>query len=197
MAHYSGAVTIPITSYDTWRSSVLGNSYDLDGSYGAQCWDLTAELWYNVGGYSYPYLSTGGTGNAYGCWTVVSARTQNAGTKFDLVTSASSIKRGDVIVMNATSSVPSGHICFADEDYNGTNYISCLGQNQGGGTSLSAGGTTASINTLGLGDFLGCFRLKSWNEGSTSGGDTTSTIFTTRESRFPWVLYANKLRNKW
>lgn len=196
MAHYSGAVSIPITSYTAWKNATLNNSYDLDGSYGAQCWDFCAEFWYNTGQFAYPYLSTGGTGAAYGCWTVESARTANAGTVFDLITDKTQLKTGDVIVMNAVSFNEYGHITFANEDYNGTNTISCFGQNQGGGTSVAAGGTTASVNNLGLDAFLGAFRYKPWH-GASPTPVNPMPIFSTfvlYKNKFPWVLYAKKLR---
>lgn len=185
MAQYNGKADLPTSSYDAWRNATLGNGYDYDGYYGDQCWDFCQEFWVNIGS----SLSTGGTGYAWGCWK--NAKEENAGDNFDLITSVSDIKRGDVIVMDATSSNSAGHICFADEDYHGSS-INCLGQNQGG-ASYSAGGSIVSVNSLGLSDFLGAFRYKAWGSGSdtpTNSGRLNST------HNFPWALYARKLRNK-
>ena len=101
------------------------------------------------------------------------------------------MKRGDVIVWNGTSSFPTGHIGFADEDYNGSNSIAVLGQNQGsGGTpppvSHPNGGTTANVKTLSLSDFAGAFRYKAWE----GGPEPTPTR---KRGNFPWVLYSRKL----
>ena len=185
MAHYNGAVSLPVNTYDAFRNAVLGNSYDFDGISGCQCVDLPKELNYNLG-YSSPYWDTGGTGKAYGGWTVTSARNFNAGTQYDLIYNKYEIKRGDMIVMNWTPQNEFGHVTFADEDYNGTNQLACLGQNQGGGTPAPGGGTTAVVTNLGLSDFLGAFRLKAWNV----------QPITYRKHKFPWVLYARKLRKQ-
>ena len=186
MAHYNGYVTLPTGSYEAFRDAVNGNSYDADGIAGCQCVDLSKELNYNLG-YSSPYYDTGGTGYAWGGWTVDSARAFNAGTSYTLVTRVQDIKKGDMIVMDATTLNPAGHVTFANEDYNGTMTLSCLGQNQGG-TPAPGGGTTVNIANLGLGEFLGAFRLTAWQPGPTPTGDSNK--------RFPWVLYARKLRQK-
>ena len=177
-----GYVDVPHANYAEWRGATIGNEYDLDGYYGCQCWDYASLFWRNVGfGVGYPL--TGSTQSAYECWTV--NRETNKGDKFDLIYEKSQIKRGDVIVLNATSSNPAGHITFADEDYNGTDYIACVGQNQGG-TPSPQGGTPVTLNTLGLQDFLGCFRYKEWHQPTPPIGST--------KKHFKWVLYANKLR---
>lgn len=187
MAHYNGYVAVPIGTYEAFRDAVNGNSYDVDGVAGCQCVDLIKLLNWNLG-YSSPYYDTGGTGYAWGGWTVDSARTFNAGSSYTLVYDKTQIKKGDVIVMDATSGNPAGHICLANEDYNGTNSLSCLGQNQGG-TPVPGGGTTVNINTLGLGDFLGVFRPTFWQP-------TPPPTPTETQRRFPWAIYARKLRQK-
>lgn len=187
MAHYSGYVVVPTDSFESFKSAVNGNSYDVDGVAGCQCVDLSKLINWNLG-FPSPYYDTGGTGYAWGGWTVPSARNFNAGSEYTLVTSVQDIKKGDMIVMDATSSNPAGHVTFANEDYNGTSSLSCLGQNQGGDPA-PGGGTTVNIANLGLGQFLGAFRLKKWQPGP---GPTPATT----QKRFPWVLYARRLRQK-
>ena len=182
----SGYVDVPHSTYSEWKSNTLGNEYDLDGSYGCQCWDYASLFWRNVG-FAAGYPLTGPNHSADECWTV--SREINKGTEFDLITNVIEIQIGDVIVMNATNANPFGHITFADEDYNG-NYIWCIGQNQGG-TPLPGGGTAVTRNHLGLGDFLGAFRYKAWHT-----TPPTPTYTSKGRTRFPWVLYARKLRNK-
>lgn len=184
-------VYVPTGSYEEFRNTVLGNGYDVDGYYGYQCWDLGATLWGNVGGYSYPYLSTGNTGYAYGIWSVEWARNQNAGTKFDLIYNLSDVKRGDMIILDKgrfTGDV-SGHNAFADEDYNGTTTMWLVGQNQEN-PSATVGHVTTR-NQMSVAKFLGAFRYKEWG----SGPSPQPTV--RRKGKFPWVLYANKLRNKY
>ena len=181
-------VLVDITSYLAFRTAVMGNGYDVDGSAGYQCWDLGAELWGNTGNYAYPYLSTGGTGYAYGIWSVEWARNQNAGNDFTLIYNLSDVKRGDMIVLDKgrfTGDV-SGHNAFADEDYNGTNTMWLVGQNQ-----VNPNPTTGHVTTrnqLDVSKFLGAFRYNAW----TPTPPPTPTV---TKKRFPWVLYANKLRN--
>lgn len=183
MAKYTGYVTLPTNSYASWKSATNGNGYDVDGAYGCQCWDLAAEFWWNVG-FPQGYPTLAGTGSAYGAWT---DRTQNAGDKFDLIYNVTDIKQGDVIVFNYYSGNPYGHIGFADEDYNGTNVINILSENNGG-TPDPAGGTYTNVNSYYLTNFLGAFRYKAWHQ-------PTPPIPVYR-SKFPFYLYVKKLNLK-
>lgn len=196
MAIYTGYVILPISTYDAFRDAVNGNGYDADLYYGCQCWDLMAELWYNIG-FPQNYPLTGPNQAAYECWTV--NRDNNlayAGTTyFDIITELSGVRRGDIVVLNYTSANPAGHITIADEDYNGTTTLRCLGQNQGGGTPVPAGGQTTNIQNLILdaqnsGAFLGAFRYRGWQQ-------TPPTPPTSNDlSKFPFVLYAAKRRRE-
>lgn len=182
MAKYTGYVTIPHSTYDEWRNATNGNGYDVDESYGCQCWDLAAEFWWNVGfPQGYPTLAS--TGSAYGAWD---DRVQNAGDKFDLIYDKEEIKRGDVIVFNYFTGNPYGHIGFADEDYNGSNSLQILSENNGG-TPDPAGGAYANIHNYNLAYFRGAFRYKEWEE-----TPPTPPITRTKGS-FKWVLQARKL----
>jgi hypothetical protein len=187
----NGYAIIPQSvSYDEWRSYLLRTGVNVDymfqGGYGNQCWDSCALLWYQYG----LRLQTG-NGFAYGCWTL--ERHQNARPPFELVYGKENIKRGDVIVFDRHGSWYTGHIGYADEDYNGTNTIKCLGQNQGQDISY---GTPSNVVNQNLTWFLGGFRNTNWTitpptPPTPSGGSKPTA------KRFPWVLYANKLRNKW
>lgn len=179
-------VTLDISSYDAFRNATLGNGYDVDGANGYQCWDLGAELWGNTGNYVYPYLSTGGTGYAYGIW---SAKELNAGTDFDLIYNLSDVKRGDMLVLDKGrfAGDVSGHNGFADEDYSGGNTIMMLGQNQENPNPTT--GHVTTIDSMNVAKFLGAFRFKRW----------TTPVYSQivrKETKFPWVLYSEKLRRK-
>lgn len=182
MAHYTGFVSIPHGSYQEWRDATLGNSYDYDGWWYAQCWDFVQELYaqYNL------ILQTG-DGTAAGCWILM--QNANAVYPFIAVTGVQNIKRGDIIVMGRTSYNYAGHICFADEDYNGTNRINCLGQNQTG----TGGGSPASVNNLGLDQFLGVFRNTLW-QGDVPPEPESSY----NKHRYNFVLFNRRKRQeKW
>lgn len=183
----NGYTFIPeVVTYDQWRNYALTHGVNVDwayhGGYGNQCWDICALLWYQYG----LRLETG-NGYAYGCWTLM--RNVNARGPFVQVVGKENIKRGDCIVFDRHGSWYTGHIGFADEDYNGSNIIKCLGQNQGQGTSY---GTPSNVTSQSLTWFLGGFRNTNWKPAPpepTIGGATTPD-----DKRFPWVLYANKLR---
>lgn len=181
-----GYSNIAHSTYDEWKNNTIGRAFDLDGYYGAQCWDYASLFWRNVGFPSgYPLT---GNGYAYGCWTLKKVENclYNNNIYFTPVTDKTAIRKGDIIVMDATVSNPAGHITFADEDYNGSNSIYCVGQNQGG-TPISAGGTPVTRNLLGLGDFLGAFRYVGWNIPPTP---------TNTQRRFPWFIYYNRFRKR-
>lgn len=140
--------SVPIDNYDVFRAAVLGNGYDIDGCFGNQCWDGAALLWQQLG----RWLSTGGMGGAKHCWT--HAKEENAGDDFELIYNLGDVKRGDVVVFGWGQY---GHIGYADEDYDGGEYISTLGQNQG-----APNGVFNVVNCSASG-FIGAFRLKRWN----------------------------------
>ena len=184
MTIYTGYVTVPVDTYDNFRNAIMGNGYEADGIAGCQCVDVPKILNYNFG-YTSPYYDTGGTGYAYGGWTVTSARNFN-GSQCTLIYSINDVKRGDLVVMDATQANPAGHVTLADEDYDGSGQLWCVGQNQGG-TPLPIGGTVVTRNHLGTSDFLGAFRYNAWSN--------PAPVYNNRGD-FKWVLYAKKLREK-
>ena len=195
MAKYYGYVTLPTDTYDNWKNAVNGNGYDFDSTYGCQCYDLAVEFWWNIGfpqGYPVSY-----TGNAYDIWTY---REQNASyngvTYFDLITDPTQIQKGDIIVFNQFSGNPYGHVGFADVNYSdgGWTYpeLPILSQNNGG-TPDPSGGAYTNVHGYNITLFLGAFRFRDWHT-----TPPTPVVSSKRETkRFPWVLYANKLRNKY
>ena len=92
-----------------------------------------------------------------------------------------------MIVYNYFSGNPYGHIGFADQDYQGSDNINILSQNNGG-TPYAQGGSYTNVANYTLAYFRGAFRLKAWNDPVPS---------LPSDSEFPWVLFANKLRNKY
>lgn len=159
---------VDISSYDKFRAATIGNWYDVDGVYGAQCVDSAKLLWEQLG----RACSTGGTGGAYGCWTA--ARTANAGKDFDLITDKTKIKRGDVVVWGE-GLCKYGHIGFADADYKAGQKLPCYSQNQGG-TDGQGAASAFCVKSYATAHILGAFRLKKWAAVSTkSTAPTTNT----------------------
>ena len=175
----NGYTTVPHDTYDVFRTYALSHGVNVDYSYGNQCWDICALLWYQYG----LRLQTG-NGYAYGCWTIM--RDFNAQPPFSQVTRLEDVKRGDCIVFNKHGSWYTGHIAFADEDYNGSGYIRVLGQNQGQG---SASGTPSNVINYNAQWFLGAFRNSNWYTPPVPPTPSSS-----KKKHFPWVLYTNKLR---
>lgn len=179
----NGYAIIPgiTVSYDTWRAYALTHGVNVDWWYGNQCWDICALLWFQYG----LRLQTGPVGAAYECWTV--SRDVNARGPFIQIPNLGDVKRGDVVVFAGYGSYWTGHIGFADEDYNGSGYMSVLGQNQGQGVGY---GTPSNVVTMGMANFLGAFRNTNWK----SSPEPTPTPTTKKKDKFPWVLYARKFR---
>ena len=178
MATYNTYVSIPHASYVEWRYFTLGNSYDVDGvpAYQPyQCWDFASEFWWNVG-FPTNYPITGGD-NARGIWT---NREQNKGDVFDLITDINSLQVGDVICFSVD---PYGHVGFLDETYDGGGYFKLLSQNV-----LDQDYVTAQ--NYPVDSFQGAFRYKGWH-------NIPPTPSETKKNKFPWVLYARKLRNNY
>ena len=185
-------VEVNISSYENFKNVTMGNGYDIDSSEGFQCGDYGALLWGNIGRYghsgvpyNYPYLSTANTGYAYGIWL---ARTENAGSEFDLIYNLSDVKKGDMIILDRgrfTGDV-SGHNAFADEDYNGSNTMWLVGQNQENPSATL--GHVVTRDQMSVAKFLGAFRFKQWS-------NPTPPHYATRQNKFPFYLYAERWRN--
>lgn len=152
-------------------------------------------MWGNIGRYGhsgtqyqYPYLQTGTLGYAYECWT--QSRYQNAGTQFDLIELLALVKKGDIVVLDRGrfAGDDAGHIAFADEDYTGGSTLRLVGQNQENPSATLGHVVTADV--MNVTKFLGAFRYKAWQQ-------PTPTPSSESQGKFPWVLYARKLRNRY
>lgn len=145
----AGYPTIDISSPQAFANATLGVCLDVDGYYGAQCWDSMSAFFYN---YTGRILQTCGTGAAKGtiadgCWQI------NAGSEFTMIWNPAEIQAGDIAVY---STGQWGHIGMAMGDYN-NGYFTLLGQNQGG-AACPGGGAAGNIINLSTRDFIGAFR---------------------------------------
>lgn len=175
MAQYNGYYSIAHSSYSEWKAVTLGNGYNVDASYGNQCWDYCAELWYQYG----LTLYTGPGGNAKECWTV--SRNRNARGPFRMVSGKENILKGDVLVFDSNTTTGTGHICFADEDYSeGMTVIKTLGQMP----AVYGLNGTVHVDNFSLNKFLGIFRNSEWD--GTPPSPTPATEW--KEEPFPWPV---------
>lgn len=194
MAKYWGYVLVPDESYLAWKTATNGNGYDVDSTYGCQCWDLASLFWYNIGFPEYyPHL----VGlDAYTMWQL---REENASyngtTYFTFVFNINEVKQGDIMVFNQTQSNPAGHVGFADQDFatwtpdpNQPYEFPILSENNGG-TPDPAGGSYTNIHGYDYRLFIGAFRYVNWQ--SRPIGTRKSV-----KNRFPWAIYARKLRSQ-
>lgn len=150
------------SSAASFMDATLNKTYDMDGYYGAQCWDYMDYFWMQQVGRA---LSTGGTGMARGCWNNTTARKQNAGSEFDLVTSKSNLRVGDVVVLNTGDY---GHVGMVAAIVQNGATITVQGQNQG------VFRTKVTKVNFSLNSFLGAFRYKAWN--GTTGGKSVEDV---------------------
>lgn len=173
VAHaYARYYDVPYSTYDEFRVAILSRpdqypddpGFDVDNSYGLQCYDGASILWQQLGMNLYTahsYWGDGYSSGVFSCWYYEDIRLANAGDAFDLIEDVTQVRRGDVIVFNGTSSVPTGHIGFADEDYvSGMTEIAVLGQNQVTGSGSSEDHFTVAMCSLS--NFAGAFRYKGW-----------------------------------
>lgn len=173
MAQYNGYVYVPHGTYDEFRNATIGNGYDVDYSWGNQCWDYVALLYHQ---YRLTLVTKAGGGGAKDCWIV--SRNVNSTPPFVSITGKENIKRGDVLVFDGTPDNWAGHISIADEDYNGTNYIR-VAQQIG-----SAPTAPAAIATNNLFEFLGIFRNTNW----TGSPIPPTPAGEKKKKKFPWAV---------
>lgn len=139
------------SSPQAYKNATLGKCTDVDGKYGAQCFDLASDFWKNYAG---RWLSSCGTGAAKG---TLNCYEYNAGNEFVMIWNANELQAGDWVVFDSGQY---GHIGMAMGNYN-NGYVTLLGQNQGG-ASCSGGGSSANIINISLKSFKGAFRPKSY-----------------------------------
>lgn len=144
---------LDVSSPQAFANATLGQCINVDGYYGAQCWDSMSAFFYNYAG---RILNTCGTGAAKGtiadgCWQ------KNAGNEFVMIWNPREIQAGDIAVY---STGQWGHIGMAMGGYN-NGYFALLGQNQGG-RACPGGGAAGNIINLSTRDFIGAFRPKAY-----------------------------------
>lgn len=177
-------------TYNHWKEYALSHGVNVDWSFGNQCWDICALLWFQYG----LKLETG-NGYAYGCYAL--KRDVNAKFPFVKVERVVDIKKGDILCFWPSGLNYTGHICFADDDYKDRYFdvrtqtwkLNCLGQNQGQGTG---NGIPSNIVGLTLTRFCGGFRNTQWKP------EEPEPVAIDDNSRklFPWAIYSRKFRNK-
>lgn len=187
MAVYNRYVSLPHNTFNNWKSATTGNSYVVDNTK-PLCWNYITELWYNVGfPTGYPLMGVSDFPAEIWILNRQANASYNGTTYFNLVYEKEDIKKGDVIVLSGLGNY--SDIAIANEDYNSSHpsYLSVLIEGYQGSAYVSL------LSSFPINDFIGGFRYIAWN----GTPPTPPPVPTLKRKRFPWVLYANKLRNKY
>lgn len=142
-----------VVSPQTYIDHTINQVIDVDGLYGCQCVDLFSDFHY---AYTGRWLSTAGTGAAYGLWY---ANQYNAGNDYILITDPAELKPGDIVIFSGGDY---GHVGMATSGHH-DGFVTLLGENQGG-VPCAEGGSTTNIIEMNLDGFMGAFRPKIYIE---------------------------------
>lgn len=123
-------------SYQEFKNMVLGKAFDVDGAYGAQCWDGYAYYMQYLG-YKAAWCTS--TGYAQDIYTNMDSNGMKEQT--DLVYN---LQAGDIVVFPRNSVTPLSHVAIFDSDA-GNGYGNFLGENQ---RSANSSGSAFSIDKL-------------------------------------------------
>lgn len=146
-------------TFDDWITQTQGRYWDMDGAYGAQCWDLWAKYCMDLYGASVSDCITP-TGYAEGNYTHFPTNAKMAAI-FEKKPADYSPVKGDVAFWNFSSHHPGSHVSIVIED----------GVHDGRITVLSQNPNPAKRMTFDLTAFLGYLHPKTLGE----GGGTTNT----------------------
>lgn len=112
-----------MASYNDFYNTHLGRAYDVDGYYGAQCWDGYAEYCRYLG---VPWSNCTATGYVRDLW-----EQRHSNGILNYFTEVSLMKPGDVAIFKVCGVTPSSHVAIFHSDAGG-GYGWFFGQNQGG-----------------------------------------------------------------
>ena len=195
----------PTDTYIHFKDYTFGKCWNVDGSFGAQCWDLSSLHSMNYTANNRVF-STCGTGAAKGMWA---CKEQNAGSEYSLVYNIGNLGLGDIAVFDGGTW---GHTCLIAGPVN-NGYVACLGQNQGG-KSCPGGGAATNIVNISLKNFLGAFHPKTYVDPEPEPtptptpvsdckrwtlvwGDTLGKIMKVCEGKIEWGEAMNEYAKTW
>lgn len=144
----------------------INKGVDVDGAYGAQCWDLFA---YFCKLANYPIIYCTASGYAK---DIANQKATNGILKNFVEVSLNSMQDGDWVIWGVSSATPYSHVAmFRKNNGNGTGIF--LGQNQGGSQA-------ASQMNIPFAGIIGVFRPKCYITASTSQPTTSSITYTVK-----------------
>lgn len=116
--------------FQEFRTKVLGSYIDIDGYYGAQCWDLYARYCQYL---QVPFANCTVTGYVQDIWT---QRHSNGMSRYFDEVQFDKCQAGDIIVFQARNQTPLSHIGVCASG-NNSGQVLVLGQNQGGSGAVN------------------------------------------------------------
>lgn len=166
------------STFDAFIASTNGQTIGA-----GECWDYANLVWSHLGSRYYTYPPSDPSSTNHGVkwgWINAEARAANTIDQITQIASLADVKRGDIVI---TSDGEYGHAGYANEDYNGSGSIMMYSQNH-------IGARYVQLHSLSMSTFLGAFRYAPWYTPPTPPTPTLT------KKRFPWVLYARKLRER-
>lgn len=139
----------PTSTPEAFKDATIGRCIYANNYWGAQCVSLSRVFWWS---YADRDVSTCGTGMAKGmmnCWE------QNAGNDFETYWGIAGVQAGDWIIWGTGQY---GHVAMALGPQSG-NYVTVLGENQGG-RPCEGGGAATNIINLNVNGVIGYYRPK-------------------------------------
>lgn len=164
------------STFDSFISTTNGQTIGQ-----GECWDYINLIWSHLGSVYYTYPPSDPSATNHGVkWGVLNneARSANTITGLTYISDKTHLKRGDIVV---TTGGEFGHAGFINSDYDGDHTYGFYSQNYNNRRSVS-------LDYYDLSEFGGAFRYEAWQQPTP-----TPTL---KHSKFPWVLYARKLRNQ-
>ena len=146
-----------------------------------ECWDYINLIWSHLGSRYYTYPPSDPSSTNHGVkwgWINDEAREANTIDGLTQIPLLANVKRGDIVII---SDGDYGHAGFADEDYDGSGYLHMYSQNYNYVELVK-------LDNVPMSGFLGAWRYDAWTPPVPPP--------TYRRGKFPWVLYARKLRNR-
>lgn len=139
----------PTATPEAFKDATIGRCIYANNYWGAQCVSLARVYWWS---YADRDVSTCGTGMAKGmmnCWE------ENAGNDFETYWGIAGVQAGDWIIWGTGQY---GHVAMALGPQSG-NYVTILGENQGG-RPCEGGGEATNIINLNVNGVIGYYRPK-------------------------------------
>lgn len=166
------------SSFDNFISSTNGQTIGA-----GECWDYIELIWSHLGGRYYTYPPSDPSSTNHGVkWGVLNAEALAANKINGLtyISDKTQIKRGDIVV---STDGEFGHAGFINSDYSGEHTYGFYSQNYAGRRSVA-------LDAYDLHDFGGAFRYNDWHT------TPPTPPVTATKSKFKWVLYARKIRER-